>query len=120
MEAALAQAKVRAERALGGSSAHHPLHTPTLPLHTLAITPIQVRITHLESSLITKGKEVEGLQRMLDSARLAAHHPQPGGEGDGGREGREGDKSEAVGRLEAELAATRSRLVHVEHVSRSR
>ena len=32
---------------------------------------IQVRITQLESTLVSKDKEVEGLQRMLDGARLA-------------------------------------------------
>ena len=92
---------------------HHPHHPPS-------IVVLQIRITHLESSLVTKGREIEGLQRMLDSARLSAHHQlQRGVDGDG-EEGGGGDMSEAVGRLEAELSATRSRLVHVEHVSRSR
>ena len=121
-----------------GEGGVRPLRCPALPIISLcpttasALPPPQARITQLESAMVTKGKELEGLQRMLDAAlsQKAPHQSQLQQAGSGGGGAAEGwggslggggvDGDVRTYKLEAELVAARSRLVHVEHVSRSR
>ncbi|KAG1659544.1 hypothetical protein FOA52_016167 [Chlamydomonas sp. UWO 241] len=81
-----------------------------------ALGQARARISLLESFLVTKDKEVEGLQRLLDGARTGAPPASPSA----GLSSSAGADSESVRRLESELAACRARLVHVEHTARSR
>lgn len=62
---------------------------------------------------------------MLDSARLSAHNAGDASSGGGGGFGAgldsgAGQQGEQLRRLEAELAASKSRLHHLEHVCRSK
>ncbi len=91
-----------------------------------ALAQARSRISLLESASAARDKEVEGLQRMVDSARAeaaAAGAPSSSRGGGGGEiEGGEllGESSAIIRRLEGELLATKSRLVHLEHVARTR
>jgi hypothetical protein len=89
---------------------------------------LQARISYLESAFITKDKEVEGLQRMLDSANSTAraatdatgtasrlHLPATACGG-----APPGTEKEYIQKFEMELAANKARLAHLEHVARSR
>ncbi|EFJ49191.1 hypothetical protein VOLCADRAFT_117327 [Volvox carteri f. nagariensis] len=79
-----------------------------------ALCTARARVTQLESELLAKERQLEGLQRLVGSSRAGD------AEAAAAAEERACRAEEAARRLDVELAAVRQRYAHLEHTYRSR